>query len=48
MKKKELKESIRTLGIKAKKAAYLLANISGNRKNAALEELKKNLKDISK
>ena len=44
MKKKKLKESIRTLGIKAKKAAYLLANISENRKNAALEELKKNLK----
>ena len=44
MKKKELKESIRTLGIKAKKAAYLLANISENRKNTALEELKKNLK----
>jgi len=44
MKKKELKESIRTLGIKAKKAAYLLANISENRKNAALEELKKKLK----
>ena len=44
MKKKKLKESIRTLGIKAKKAAYLLANISENRKNAALEELKKKLK----
>ena len=44
MKKKKLKESIRTLGIKAKKAAYLLANISENRKNTALEELKKNLK----
>ena len=44
MKKKELKESIRTLGIKAKKAAYLLANISENRKNTALKELKKNLK----
>ena len=44
MKKKKLKESIRTLGIKAKKAAYLLANISENRKNTALEELKKKLK----
>ena len=44
MKKKELKESIKTLGIKAKNAAYLLANTSENRKNAALEELKKKLK----
>ena len=41
MEKKELKESIKTLGIKAKNAAYLLANTSENRKNAALEELKK-------
>jgi len=44
MKKKELKESIKILGVKAKNAAYLLANTSENRKNAALEELKKNLK----
>ena len=44
MKKKELKESIKILGVKAKNAAYLLANASENKKNAALEELKKNLK----
>ena len=40
----ENKESIKLLGIKAKEAAYQLADISANKKNIALEELKKNLK----
>lgn len=35
------------LGIKAKKAANLLANFSGEQKNSALKELKKNLKIFS-
>ena len=43
MDKKELKENIRNLGIKAKKAANLLANISESKKNKAIEELAKNL-----
>ena len=37
------KETIQDLGLKAKKAAGLLANISGEQKNSALEELKKKL-----
>ena len=39
----EIKESIINLGIKAKKASSLLANVSENKKNLALIELKKNL-----
>ena len=44
MSNKELKEAIKILGIKGKNAANLLANISENKKNLALEELKKKLK----
>jgi glutamate-5-semialdehyde dehydrogenase len=43
MDKKELKENIIDLGIRAKKAANLLANISENKKNKAIDELAKNL-----
>lgn len=43
----ELNKSIKSLGIKAKNASYLLANISEKNKNLALEELQNNLK-ISK
>lgn len=45
MKVKE--ETIQDLGLKAKKAANLLANVSGDQKNSALEELKKKLKIFS-
>ena len=44
MNNKNTKESIKSLAINAKEAAKLLANISNNNKNAALEKLKKNLK----
>ena len=37
----EIKESIINLGIKAKKASSLLINVSENKKNLALIELKK-------
>jgi glutamate-5-semialdehyde dehydrogenase len=37
-------ETALDLGIKAKKAAYILSNFSGEQKNFALEELKKKLK----
>ena len=40
-------EKILDLGIKAKKAANLLANFSGEQKNLALNELKENLKIFS-
>ena len=43
MNKKILKESILNLGIKAKKAANLLSEISSKKKNIALRELIKNL-----
>lgn len=45
MKDTNVKQSIRDLGIKAKLASNILANISENSKNLALEELKKNLKN---
>jgi len=41
------KIEILNMGIQAKKAANLLANISGEKKNLALEELKKNLNIFS-
>ena len=44
MNNKELKKYITNLGIQAKNAAELLANIPSNKKNTALVELKKNLK----
>ena len=37
------KNSIKDLGVRAKKAAGLLANISNDQKNKALNNLKKNL-----
>ena len=36
------KNSIKDLGVRAKKAAGLLANISNDQKNKALDNLKKN------
>ncbi len=39
------KNSIKDLGVRAKKAAGLLANISNDQKNKALNNLKKNLED---
>ena len=47
MKKAEIKKYINTLGEQAKKASNIIANISENKKNIALEELKKNI-NISK
>ena len=44
MKIEELKKTIKLMGLKAKNAADLLGNISEDKKNEALEELKKNLK----
>jgi glutamate-5-semialdehyde dehydrogenase len=44
MNNKELKKYITKLGIQAKDAAELLANIPSDKKNTALVELKKNLK----
>ena len=40
-------ERIQDLGLKAKRAADLLVNVTGEQKNSALEELKKNLKIYS-
>ena len=40
-------ERVQDLGLKAKRAADLLANVTGEQKNSALEELKKNLKIYS-
>ena len=40
-------ERVQKLGLKAKRAAALLANVIGEQKNSALEELKKNLKIYS-
>ena len=44
MNQKKSKESIEELGLKAKKAAILLAGTSNNKKNVALKILQKNLK----
>ena len=41
------KNSIKDLGVRAKKAAGLLANISNDQKNKALNNLKKNLEFYS-
>ena len=38
-------ERVQDLGLKAKRAADLLANVTGEQKNSALEELKKTLSE---